>query len=416
MELFFFHLMPWPLMPDDTRQHYRSSWVVFPNTIYDPAEGHRIYNEYLDQLELADDLGFDAVCVNEHHQNGYGTMPAPNIVAAMLARRVSRAKIAILGNGIGLRDHPLRVAEEVAMLDVVTGGRVISGFVRGIGAEYFSLNLDPSRSRSRFHEAHDLIVKAWTEPGPFEWDGPNYQFRYVNVWPRPIQQPHPPIFCPSQGSSETITWAAEHRYPYVCTFTPMDQLVRYYDMYRELAETRYGYTAGPEQFGWTAMVYVADDEKTAIEEARPHVQYFADRCFHLPPHMLVPPGYTSSRSLRGLLEMQATVGNRFDFDHQVETGQALVGTPDQVGQRLLDNMERAGTGIFMGLFQVGDMPHDKTTRNLELFAEKVMPHLPRPAQEAGPERQPAQVAGSGGQPAQEAGPELQPAGEVLPSA
>ncbi len=213
MEIFFFHLMPWPHIPEDFKSRYRSSWVVLPNSCYDPVVGHRVYREYLDQLAAADGLGFDAVCVNEHHQNGYGTMPSPNVIASILCERTKRAKIAILGNGICLRDNPLRVAEEVAMIDVISGGRVISGFVRGIGCEYYSLSLDPTVSRERFYEAHDLIVKAWTEPGPFAWDGEHYQFRYVNVWPRPLQKPHPPIFCPSQGSSETIAWAAARRYP-----------------------------------------------------------------------------------------------------------------------------------------------------------------------------------------------------------
>ena len=127
MEIFFFHLMPWPHIPEDFKSHYRSSWVVLPNSCYDPVAGHRIYREYLDQLAAADELGFDAVCVNEHHQNGYGTMPSPNVIAAILCERTKRAKIAILGNGICLRDNPLRVAEEVAMIDVISGGRVISG-------------------------------------------------------------------------------------------------------------------------------------------------------------------------------------------------------------------------------------------------------------------------------------------------
>lgn len=378
LEIFFFHLMPWPHIPADFKEQSRSSWVVFPNSHYDPVRGERIYNEYLDQLVAADRLGFHALCVNEHHQNAYGTMPSPNIVAAMLAARTERAKIAILGNGICLRDHPLRIAEEVAMLDVISGGRIISGFVRGIGAEYFSLNLDPSQSRGRFLEAHDLIVKAWTEPGPFVWDGEHYHFRYVNVWPRPLQQPHPPIFCPSQGSSETIAWAAERRYPYICTYTPMDQLVRYYDMYRELATTQHGYEAGPEKFGWTSVVYLADDEKTAQREIEPHLRYFAERCFALPPQMLMPPGYTSGASLRGFLNARAVGGRAAEptLAPDAERGEALIGTPDQVGERLLRQMERAGAGIFMGAFHVGDMPHAKVMRNLERFADKVMPHLP----------------------------------------
>jgi len=377
MEVFFFHLMPWPHIPEDFKSRYRSSWVVLPNSCYDPVVGHRVYREYLDQLAAADGLGFDAVCVNEHHQNGYGTMPAPNVIASILCERTKRAKIAILGNGICLRDNPLRVAEEVAMIDVISGGRVISGFVRGIGCEYYSLSLDPTVSRERFYEAHDLIVKAWTEPGPFPWDGEHYQFRYVNVWPRPLQKPHPPIFCPSQGSSETIAWAAARRYPYICTFTPMEQIVRYYDQYREEASTKHGYRAGPECFGWTSMVYLADDTKTAKAEARPHVKYFAERCLVIPPQMLMPPGYTTSKSLRGFIEAHGG-GLMFDVEETLASDETLIGTPEEVGERLVRNMERAGAGIFMGAFQVGDMPHAKVMRNIELFATKVMPYLPRP--------------------------------------
>ena len=137
MQFYNFHLMPYPYLPDDfaDKSKHPSAWVTLSNKYYDPEKGNVLYNQYLDELEYAEKLGFEGVCGNEHHQNAYGTMPSPNIVAAMLARRTSRIKIAMIGNGLPLRDHPLRVAEEVAMLDVVTGGRVISGFVRGIGEE-----------------------------------------------------------------------------------------------------------------------------------------------------------------------------------------------------------------------------------------------------------------------------------------
>src|SRR5712691_7537724 len=146
MQFYFFHLMPWPHLPadyDDTAK-YPSTWLSLSNSEYDPKQGFALYNRYLDELEYAEKLGFDGVAVNEHHQNAYGTMPAPNVIAGMLARRTSRVRIAVLGNGIPLRDHPLRVAEETAMLDVVTGGRMICGFVRGIGVEYFSMGVNPT--------------------------------------------------------------------------------------------------------------------------------------------------------------------------------------------------------------------------------------------------------------------------------
>ena len=125
MKFYYFHLMPYIIDHDEP-----SSWVTLSNRHYDPALGHTLYNQYLDQLEAAERLGWDGLCVNEHHQNCYGTMPSPNVMAAMLVRRTSRAKIAILGNGLPLRENPLRIAEEIAVLDVASGGRQKGGFMR----------------------------------------------------------------------------------------------------------------------------------------------------------------------------------------------------------------------------------------------------------------------------------------------
>jgi alkanesulfonate monooxygenase SsuD/methylene tetrahydromethanopterin reductase-like flavin-dependent oxidoreductase (luciferase family) len=375
VKLFAFHLMPWPRIDPDVVEKYSSAWVLYPNSEYDPELGHQLYGEYLDQLVFADEVGFDAICVNEHHQNAYGLMPAPNIMAAALIGRTKNADIAILGNGIALRDNPLRVAEEVAMLDVMSGGRILSGFVRGIGAEYHSLNLDPTRSRDKYFEAHDLIVKAWTEPGPFEWDGEHFQYRYVNPWPRPFQKPHPPIFVPSQGSSETLEWAAEKRYPLACTFVPMERLKQFYGKYREYAEG-FGYTAGPEQFGLTSIVHIhPDGEEAAMASLAPHVKYFQERCFTLPLPTFFPPGYTAASSYKTRLEiareMQGAGGP------SLSAGAPLVGTAEQVGERLVANMEEAGAGTLLAWFQIGDMPHEKAMYSMEQFAEKVMPYLDR---------------------------------------
>jgi Coenzyme F420-dependent N5,N10-methylene tetrahydromethanopterin reductase and related flavin-dependent oxidoreductases len=137
---------------------------VLPNTYFDPKKGHELYNRYLDELELAAELGFDGISVNEHHQNAYGLMPSPVVMAAALARRTKHAKIAILGNAFCLREHPLTLAEEHAMLDCITGGRLITGMVRGIGAEYYSMGANPAFSHARFQEAHDLVVQSWTAP------------------------------------------------------------------------------------------------------------------------------------------------------------------------------------------------------------------------------------------------------------
>ena len=148
-------------------------------------------------------------------------------------------KVGILGNAISLRQNPLRIAEELAMLDVISGGRMISGFVRGIGAEYHSFGVNPAESRDRFREAHDVIVQAWTQPGPFAFEGEFFNYRYVNTWPRPLQSPHPEIWAPSTGSGETVVWAAERGYTYVQVFSPLPSVVKIFDEYRErLGEVR----------------------------------------------------------------------------------------------------------------------------------------------------------------------------------
>lgn len=167
MNVILFHLMGYADLDFEATKQYETVWVNLPNSFYDPKKGHQLYNRYLDELEYAEELGFDGVAVNEHHQTAYGLMPSPIVMASALARRTKRVKIAILGSALPLREHPMTVAEEHAMVDVISGGRLISGFVRGIGAEYHTFGVNPTISHERFHEAHDLIVQAWTKPGRF---------------------------------------------------------------------------------------------------------------------------------------------------------------------------------------------------------------------------------------------------------
>src|SRR5262249_28336833 len=151
MEFFSFHLMSWPYLSDDFEKTHDLAWVWVENSLYDPERGHALYNRYLDELEYVEQLGFDGVCINEHHQNAYGNMFSPNLIAAALARCISRVKIAVLGNALSLYDPSTRVAEEWAMLDVISGGRLICGMVLGGGFEYFSFQVNPTRAREMFY-------------------------------------------------------------------------------------------------------------------------------------------------------------------------------------------------------------------------------------------------------------------------
>ena len=117
MKFFFFHLMPYADLDQSYSEIYNSAWVTLPNSYYDPVKGHRLYNRYLDELEYADTLGFDGIGVNEHHQNAYGLMPIPGVMAGILARNTKRARIAVLGRALPLLNNPLVVAEYELGLD-----------------------------------------------------------------------------------------------------------------------------------------------------------------------------------------------------------------------------------------------------------------------------------------------------------
>jgi alkanesulfonate monooxygenase SsuD/methylene tetrahydromethanopterin reductase-like flavin-dependent oxidoreductase (luciferase family) len=378
MKVFAFHLMPYAHLDMGYKDKHRAAWVVLPNSYFDPKKGHELYNRYLDELELVAELGYDGVSVNEHHQNAYGLMPSPVVMAAALSRRTKNAKIAILGNAFCLREHPLTLAEEHAMIDCITGGRLISGMVRGIGAEYYSMGVNPAISHARFQEAHDLVVQAWTRPGPFAWEGKFYHFEYVNVWPRPYQQPHPPIWAPSTGSTETIEWAAHpsRRYVYLQAYSPTASVVRYLNYYRECAQKMYGYTASSDQIGWSTPVYVSDTDQKARDETKAHIEVLFNRLLRLPFEMIFPPGYLSMKSLKNMRSHKRSVsGQEHTVDTLIEQGIIVCGSPDTVRKQFMDTHRMLGFQNLLCLLQFGTLPRDLTEKNIRMFAKEVLPAL-----------------------------------------
>jgi alkanesulfonate monooxygenase SsuD/methylene tetrahydromethanopterin reductase-like flavin-dependent oxidoreductase (luciferase family) len=376
MRVFMFHLMPYQALDMAARDRYGSAWVTLPNTYYDPQRGHELYNRYLDELELCAEIGFDGIAVNEHHNTAYGMMPSPVVMASALARRTKSCKIAILGNAFGLREHPITLAEEHAMLDNITGGRIITGMVRGVGCEYFSFPANPVHSHERFHEAHDLVVAAWTKPGPFSFDGKHYQVEYVNCWPRPFQQPHPPIWAPSSGSGETIEWAAHpsRKYVYLQNYSPVASVAKYLNQYRQAAQT-YGYTASSEQIGWGAPTYVAETDEAAMDEARPHIESLFNKFLSKTPEMMFPPGYLSASSAKDMLKHKRQIRGSTTIEALVGAGVLLCGSPDTVRKQLVEAHRTLGFQNFLSLLQFGTLPRDLTEKNIRLFASEVMPAL-----------------------------------------
>ncbi|MEC7489225.1 MAG: LLM class flavin-dependent oxidoreductase [Pseudomonadota bacterium] len=378
MKVFAFHLMPYGALDMSYAEEYNSVWLKLPNRYFDPKVGHQLYNRYLDELELCAELGFDGISVNEHHQNAYGLMPSPVVMAAALARKTKSCKIAILGNAFALREHPLTLAEEHAMIDNITGGRLITGMVRGIGCEYFSMGVNPAYSLERHIEAHNLIVRAWTEPGPFAFEGRHYHFEYVNMWPRPYQDPHPPIWCPSQGSTETIEWAAhpDRKYVYLQAYSAFDSVLRYLDLYRKVAAEKYGYAASSSQIAWSVPVYCAETDDQAIKEVRPHIESLFNTFLpKISQSMFVPPGYMSAASMRKIFAHKATLRGGQKVEDLMERGVIVVGNPDTVRNILTQRHRQAGFEHLLVMPQFGTLPSDLTNKNLEILAAEVLPGL-----------------------------------------
>ncbi len=374
MKYYFFHLMSWPHLPADFDQKYDSAWIWAPNSLYDPVQGHELYCEYINTLAYAEELGFDGVCVNEHHQNAYGLMPSPNVIAGALTQRTQKIKIAVIGNALPLYNPPLRVAEEFAMLDVMSNGRLMAGMVIGGGPEYFSYQIEPTTARERFREALDLIVKAWTTPGPFTWHSKHYYFQHVNPWPTPMQKPHPPIWIPGVGSQETIDFVAQRRYAYMgVPYFHIDVFRKVFAQFREACQ-KAGYEAHPEQMGWGVPIYVAETDKQARAEYEPSLWYFVKNL--LKGIGLTPPGYTSARSAAAILKNQKYFLYKQEKWADIEDGVfAIVGSPETVRQKLERYQKELGVGVVLTGCQVGALPHHLARKSMELLAREVLPKV-----------------------------------------
>lgn len=376
LEFYNFTLMPYPFVPPG--EDLESTWVTLPNTYFEPGQAHKLFTEYLEQLVASERLGYDGIIVNEHHQNAFGTIAAPNVWAGWLAARTERIRIGVIGNALPLHRNPLRVAEEIAMLDVVSGGRIISGHVRGMGAEYHSSQMDPTTSKARFWEAHDLIVKAWTEPGPFAWQGEHYDIEQANIWPRPLQQPHPPVWMPGTGSVDTIDEVARRRFSYMQTTTSNWITKKSFATFRQIAEEKYGYTPDPRQLGRVVPTYVAETDKQAYREFMPHAMWFFRTGLKIPMHHLAPPGYNSAESMLRTMKGRAAAGVKnfweMSYDELIDLGYIIVGSPQTVAEKYDQQVEEYGLGMAISAGgHLGSMPHWMVMKNLQIMAEEVMP-------------------------------------------
>jgi len=379
METFAFHLMPYQDLDDIDERKSAWPWVEYD---YDSDKGSEYYDDYLDQLEYAAELGYDGLGVNEHHYNAYGLQPSPNITASNLIARTDDTTIAFFGNLPAIRENPVRLAEEIAMLDNISDGRVISGFPRGIPTEYLAYGIDIDESRSRFEEAWNLILKAWTADEPFDWDGEYFQYENVNIWPRPYQDPHPPLWMPAE-SEESLRFVARNKVPTGLVFQPAETIREKFDEYRQYAEEDYGWTPEDEHFSVLRAIYVAETMEKARDEAEEHLEYFyktltGGNHIGVAASMMGDDLYDPDKWDEYVenLHPHGELAYNYDFDEFQEYGETIVGTPEYVAEQIEAQYETVGgLGRLVGLFQFGDMPNWKARKNLELYADEVKPEV-----------------------------------------
>ncbi|MBO0684591.1 MAG: LLM class flavin-dependent oxidoreductase [Candidatus Dormibacteraeota bacterium] len=390
MRVTSFHFMPYRDLPDDFAERYSSSFVEPP--WWELGDAERVGDYYswsIDELMLAARLGFDGVGTNEHHQNVYGFMCNPNLFGAVLAKmtRDEGLDVAIvqLGATLPATSPPIRIAEEYAVLDCISGGRLVAGLPLGLAADAnISYGTVPIEQRARWREAVDLMLKAWTAREFFAWNGKYYQLPRVNLWPRPVQDPHPPLLVPGAASASTWDYCHDHDIPYAnLSYFGGRSAEAVMDRYWERAEAK-GRDRNPYRAAFLQLVGVADTDERAEKLYAKHLEHFYLKALHIPPWYMQIPGQSEYRSLVSSYSSRVAEITDYTTDlkplnarDMIDRGFAVVGSPATVRDQLTELARRLHVGHLMPVLQFGSMPHELAMENIELFAAEVLPSLQR---------------------------------------
>lgn len=373
MQAWHFTEMPYPDLP---YAELKQTGVTLPNRYFDPKVGADLYHRYLDEHLLADELGIN-IMLNEHHQIPGCIDVAVPLPAAILARQTSKARIVVLGNPIANRKEPIRIAEEMAMVDCLSRGRLDVGFVRGVPTEIFAANTNPTQTLERLWEGIDLVVKAWTtHDGPFNYEGRFWHGRAVNIWPRPYQQPHPPIWITGSSDKENIIRVARHGYTFAMFLQPWERVREMFDAYRE----NYVDIGVPGCGGiaYMPLVYTADSETEARLGAEEMMFYL--KTLKVGPQISNPPGYAelalNVKALQGTYHGRTAAVRAQGLDYLMDQGIVIAGTPDSVAAQIRRFHELVGGfDHLLMMQQAGALDHARTVRSMTLFAREVYPQV-----------------------------------------
>jgi len=386
MKFHWFAEVTYPDLPPDLMERKVSTWVDTPAAMLDPKRVGEMYRMFIRLMQQADRDGFDGLAVNEHHQTAFALTPSPNLLAATLAATTENAAILIIGDSLALYNPPTRVAEEIAFLDCLSGGRAIAGFVFGTPMDsVFAYGTPPVELRERFHEARKIIIQAWEEEGTFSVNGKYTQLRYVNALPKPIQK-RPPIWVPGSGSLETWDLVLDENYCYGhLSFSGLRSAKPMVDAYWDYVAKR-GADANPHRMAFTQLVCCAATDKEAERLYYDAVRYFY-RNNLIDPGFAAPPGYTTVRSQQAMAAHVKSAGGlkpedrarasrgEMSFWEYDEKGYIIAGTPERVRQRIRELAVDLRIGQLIGCLHMGDLAEDVAAENTRLFGRQVIPHL-----------------------------------------
>lgn len=377
MRAWHFSETAYPYLPPV--EEYESIRVSLPNRIYDPKKGAALYDRYIEEWQIAEEEGVE-IMLNEHHQTATCVDPAAPLLLAALARVTKKARLLILGNPIANRRQPVRVAEEMALVDMLSHGRLEAGFVRGVPYEISAGNSNPVRTNERFAEALDLIIKAWTShDGPFSHEGRFFHHRQINIWPRPFQSPHPPVWISTTTPAGSQRVGAQG-FVQATFLTGYDGTRRVYDAYRRgWREAGRGEAVPIDRLAYAALVYVGDNEADARAGAEKILWYI--RANKVPPHFAFPPGYAPPAAFAQIMrgdtgDQHRNFSAQATVESTINAGLMMAGTPDQVYaqvRKMYDHVGGFGHLLIMG--QAGFLEHDETVRSIRNFARHVYPRL-----------------------------------------
>ena len=352
------------------RHKFPAQWPV-PPQYQDPEISMRSYRDGMAECEFAEELGFDWVSLSEHHYSGNRTTPNPAVMAAAVAERCQRVKIALLGQLLPLI-NPVRAAEEIGMLDNLTGGRLVMGFMRGTPSEDQVYNMNPAEGRGRLIEAMDLVLKALTEPQPFSWEGRYYQYRTVSVWPRPVQVPLPPAIVATR-SEDTVRYAAAHRLGLGISYDRVRDVASITDKYKQWCGEA-GWQPTPDQIVYRGSILLTETDGQADDWLARLMSQGLSRGLSLGP--------TVTQAVQA-----ARAGQEFDprsmvtsipAANQVRDARGLmsfIGSPETVVKQLKEFHDQSGVGVVDFAFQQTGVSHQEVTRELELFGKEVLPRM-----------------------------------------